>query len=539
MASEEQNSESYSANPNQKVYDTPHVVDHLVDVIAIYFAEKKKKFKWVPKDETYTVNKGGKIADIKKIFTDKFKKEKKTVQNLKTDPDHTAALKPKDEVKVTWDEQEEDGFEYVKIPKAKYGKPVFIVAKCNGDNGKLTVEINENKLSNPEAVYENPVKFLIGETESAKVEFTLSKDKNEYLQEIILKPKSEESHKKLVENFGKRTDKNAFLYLKGEVSGTQDEIKFPDETKEFLNKDNDRFEVFYCDCGEKYKNDIECTRYGKKNPIYGPVYWGKLALKDFTKWDDLTKNSTVTADEKAILIAMSENEGNLDAVQSYDSEILTAGAMQKTINPSGFGELPIQFWEFKSEFPLKYASYLENCGWEVVAVTNEGKGDTYQAQYKGLTGSELKTKIREGFDKSNLKDKVPCEPIEPIINLMNDVDFQTKQIKDFVKRLKNAINKTPSGYSNKISAYVSSNLGKATVLDNDVNRPGQVKDCFGAALDSFYAKNPKVSKNPADWAENRATYETEILEIYGPLRGEGDYTMTNATDRYNDLKTKL
>ncbi|MBC8643177.1 hypothetical protein H9W95_00845 [Flavobacterium lindanitolerans] len=41
--SEEQNNESYSANPNQKVYDTPHVVDHLVDVIAIYFAEKKRR----------------------------------------------------------------------------------------------------------------------------------------------------------------------------------------------------------------------------------------------------------------------------------------------------------------------------------------------------------------------------------------------------------------------------------------------------------------------------------------------------------------
>ncbi|VEH65140.1 Uncharacterised protein [Rodentibacter pneumotropicus] len=28
---------------------------------------------------------------------------------------------------------------------------------------------------------------------------------------------------------------------------------------------------------------------------------------------------------------MSENEGNMDAVHSYDSEILTAGAMQKQL----------------------------------------------------------------------------------------------------------------------------------------------------------------------------------------------------------------
>lgn len=151
--SEEQNNESYSANPNQKVYDTPHVVDHLVDVITIYFAEKKKKFKWTPKEETYTVNKGGKIADVKKKYADTFKTEKKTVRNLAADPDHTAALKPNDQIKITWEEQEDDGFEMVKIPKATIGKKVYIVANCHGDKAKLTVQINENKLANPEAVY--------------------------------------------------------------------------------------------------------------------------------------------------------------------------------------------------------------------------------------------------------------------------------------------------------------------------------------------------------------------------------------------------
>ena len=74
----EQNNDSYEANPNQKVYDTQHVVDHLVDVVEIYFAEKKKKFKWVAKEETYTVRSGGKITDVKKRFTDRFASEKKS-----------------------------------------------------------------------------------------------------------------------------------------------------------------------------------------------------------------------------------------------------------------------------------------------------------------------------------------------------------------------------------------------------------------------------------------------------------------------------
>ena len=41
-------------------------------------------------------------------------------------------------------------------------------------------------------------------------------------------------------------------------------------------------------------------------------------------------------------MGVAPNEGNFDAVQSYDSEIITAGAMQKTVNSSGTGELPEQ-----------------------------------------------------------------------------------------------------------------------------------------------------------------------------------------------------
>jgi hypothetical protein len=111
--------ESYTANPNQKVYDMPHVVDHLVMVWDIYFAEKKKKYKLVSKEEVYKVRNGGKIADIRKSYEDKFKKEKKTVQNLATDPNHANDLKPGDQIKLTWKEREDDGFGMKKISKAK------------------------------------------------------------------------------------------------------------------------------------------------------------------------------------------------------------------------------------------------------------------------------------------------------------------------------------------------------------------------------------------------------------------------------------
>lgn len=62
---------------------------------------------------------------------------------------------------------------------------------------------------------------------------------------------------------------------------------------------------------------------------------------------------------------MSANEGNLDSVHSYDSEIVSAGTMQKTVNSQGTGEFPAQGWQFKTDHPEEYEKYFQNNGWTV------------------------------------------------------------------------------------------------------------------------------------------------------------------------------
>ncbi|WP_123921957.1 hypothetical protein [Flavobacterium sp. LM4] len=122
------------------------------------------------------------------------------------------------------------------------------------------------------------------EEEKTKIEFEIYKDiivtPNTYAKEITLQPKSKEDVKALIDKFDKRTDKNAFLYFKAENADPAYEIKIFEENKEFINKDGDRLEVKYCNCGEKYREKVECTRYGS---VYGPAYWGELPLKDFPK----------------------------------------------------------------------------------------------------------------------------------------------------------------------------------------------------------------------------------------------------------------
>lgn len=89
------------------------------------------------------------------------------------------------------------------------------------------------------------------------------------------------------------------------------------------------------------------------------------------------------------------------------------------------------------------------------------------------------------------------------IELTKDPDYQAVQIDDFIIRMNDALNKKPKNHTSyKISDFIHSNLGKAMVLDHDVNRPGHVVNCFGDSLDEFFNNNTTVSKNPTTWGEN-------------------------------------
>jgi len=280
-------------------------------------------------------------------------------------------------------------------------------------------------------------------------------------------------------------------------------------------------------CGKEYSKKVQCTRYGK---IYGPVYWGTKRLKNYSKWDELIQNGVLSQTEKDIIVGMSANEGKLDSVQSYDSEILTVGAMQKTINPEGKGEFPIQVEKFKKRFPHKYKMLLQNCGWTVSHHMMYYQ-DPDDKNAKKITAIELKRKIRKGFSKENFTKYIRSKPIEPVIRLAKDADFQSIQIEDFIQRLrKKVLPLRPKTYQYALKDYVKSKLGRATLLDHHINRPGYVSIDFKKALDNFFIHNTHVSKNPNVWGHLHSSYESKIIDYYGKHRRG-----TDMVRRFNKL----
>ncbi|MDE1714406.1 hypothetical protein PWG14_17995 (plasmid) [Chromobacterium amazonense] len=283
------------------------------------------------------------------------------------------------------------------------------------------------------------------------------------------------------------------------------------------------------DCGCDYGEIFACTRYGKN---YGPTYSGDMPLSNYPRWAQLVKDGRATEEEKRIVCRMSPNEGNLDAIQAYDSEALTAGAMQKTINSEGFGQFPELVNKFKEKKPDLYKSLFENCGWTV-----EIESSNARMYWNKLTAKELKSALRDpkNYNAITYKktDKYESKPLAAILKAIKHDDFMDFQVDDFIQQLREVLAKKVTLDNKKypISSIVKSELGRATVLDQYVNRPALVASDLKKSILAFLLKHRDVKSDPATWGENHAKYEAEFIEHYGNHR-QG----TDMVKRFKKLK---
>ena len=221
---------------------------------------------------------------------------------------------------------------------------------------------------------------------------------------------------------------------------------------------------------------------------------------------------------------MAVNEGNLDSVQAYDPAIVTAGAMQKTVGDSGGGELEVQVYEFKQENLQLYDEHFERFGWSV--------SSSKRLSFEGKTGSTLKQYLRANLVGGS---NDVSEALGPLVCAISSPEFQLKQVKDFIARLKKVLGIVPIGYKYTVADYCTSYLAQAAALDQHVNLPARVAENIGTVLSRFYTNNAKAPQNPKEWtAQQRSAYEREILQDYGIHR-----TMSDAANRYEKLKTKF
>lgn len=291
-----------------------------------------------------------------------------------------------------------------------------------------------------------------------------------------------------------------------------------------------------CNC----KADVKVTRWKSKstgNIYYGPVHWGANRLSQAAQWSELISAGYVTEDDKEIICVMTENEGKIEAVQSYDSEIITAGAMQKIISIDGVGEFPKQVNKIKELHPDLYVEFFESQGWYLDSASVSPKMFYQHGDWKGgvrLEGEDLKSSLREGCSEDTVGKTIDCPPVSSIACAISSPEYVKLQIIDYIDRLRSALSKKPTGYAYSANELFKSKLGRGLVLEHDINKPAFVADDLKAAIDKFHLNNPKVSEDISSWGGAHAENEQKIIEYYGPER-----RMTEANKRCENLKLEL
>lgn len=244
---------------------------------------------------------------------------------------------------------------------------------------------------------------------------------------------------------------------------------------------------------------------------------------------DLLRTLGVTQSELNVMIAVAENEGNLDAINTWDSAFLSFGLFQWTAGQeSARGELPALLARVKHEDRDLFDKYCGQHGLDVVDIMPV---DWMTSKTGPLTGRfSLRGKtVRSAADKAQLR--LPPWAFY-FWRAGQDPMVQAMEIKHALDRLEQFYSTDRYKVGDyKVSDLVTSEYGVGLILDNHVNRPAYVRRCLARALEQTGLPDP------AGWGTQE---EGKLIKSYLAVRENyGRSPMTNARKRANVTRKYL
>lgn len=291
---------------------------------------------------------------------------------------------------------------------------------------------------------------------------------------------------------------------------------------------------------------------GKQLPAKGKVkietrgdkifaLWQKLDLQDqigviyeaglyrrglFRPRDFITENRELLAklmisdSEMRAIAATSENEGYLDAINTWDSQFLSFGMFQWTAgSPNSPGELGGLLTRLQMTYPDEFSHYFSQFGLGV-------EGSDGVRGWLTLNGNRLSTEAQK---------QVLREPVWAYRFALagQDLLVQSVEVRQAVARIDSfyfARQKALDGLM--LSQLITSEYGVALLLDNHVNRPAYVAPCVAEAL-------WRVGLTSTQMVQGSPSDEERVLNAYLSIRQTyGSKPMTHAKQR-GDRITRL
>lgn len=223
-----------------------------------------------------------------------------------------------------------------------------------------------------------------------------------------------------------------------------------------------------------------------------------------------------------VMVSVSENEGNLDAINTWDNAIMTFGMFQWTVGVGqAQGELPALFKKIKAANPDVFQLYYGQYGLDVTERTNNTYG------YFTLHGNTL----RQASQKEQLRSPKWSfyfwkSGQDPVIQTV-EVQHAFSRIGTFYRSPTYQIN------GHNIADIITSEYGIGLILDNHVNRPGYIKPCISNAVN----RAGLGDSNPGNWG---TAEENKVIEEYLKIRETyGRSPMTDAAKRAKVTKKYL
>ena len=217
--------------------------------------------------------------------------------------------------------------------------------------------------------------------------------------------------------------------------------------------------------------------------------------------------------EMNVIFAASENEGNLDAVNTWDNQFMSFGMFQWTAGGAGKpGELPVLLKIIKDSYPDNFQHYWGQFGLDVVDVGSKTGWFSYRGE-----------KLVSAADKSVLREHIWAYRFA---RAGADIEVQAAQIRHAVNRI-NQFYFTGSSKlkGHSLAELITSEYGVALLLDNHVNRPGYLHSCVAAALERSNLTAEELARGGDEEEQLVIKNYLDVRETYGK------YPMTDARQR--------
>jgi hypothetical protein len=189
--------------------------------------------------------------------------------------------------------------------------------------------------------------------------------------------------------------------------------------------------------------------------------------------------------------AVSLNEGNLEAINSYDNSFMSFGLFQWTAGPDGDpGELAGLMDRVKRRDDARFHEYFRSFDLDAV-ITHTGKLTVGFLTLKGnrLDSPDAKAPLREAewayrFWRAGHDDTVRICQIELALARIDAFYDET-------------ITLPTDGTTRSVNQYITSEFGVSLLLDEHVNRPGHVPNTLAKGIIDYVSDTHRA--DPAAW----------------------------------------